>query len=143
MKKEASLTFVGRVHEVKGDVSTLEIFTEFEEAINGIETFSHLIVLYWFHERGDFRNRSVLSVTPRRHEGAPEIGVFGSRSPSRPNPIGHCVVELLRREGNLLIVKGMDALKGSPLIDIKPYLPRADAFSDAHTPSWTLSGPRS
>lgn len=143
MKKDASLTFVGWVREIAGDVSTLEIFAGFEEAINGIETFSHLIVLYWFHERDDLGNRSVLSVTPRRHKGAPEIGVFGSRSPSRPNPIGHCVVELLRRDGNLLVVKGMDALKGSPLIDIKPYLPRADAFPDAHTPSWALSGPRS
>jgi len=142
MRKDASLVFVGRVLRVEEPTSTLEIFPDFQEAVKGVETFSHLIVLYWLHERDDPQNRRVLTVVPKRHKGAPRIGVFGSRSPSRPNPIGHCVVELVERKGNLLLVKGMDAFKGSPLLDIKPYLPRADLFPEAHAPNWTLSGPQ-
>jgi tRNA-Thr(GGU) m(6)t(6)A37 methyltransferase TsaA len=143
LRKDAFLVFIGKVRRVEGELSTLEIFSDFEEAITGLDMFSHLIVLYWFHKRDDSENRRVLSVVPRRHRGATEMGVFGSRSPSRPNPLGHCVVKLLRRDGNLLLVKGMDAFKDSPLIDIKPYIPRADAVPKACTPNWTLSGPRS
>jgi len=142
LRRNASLTFVGRVQRVEDDLSTLEIFPDFKEAAMGIEAFSHLIVLYWLHERDDPKNRGILTVIPKRHRGAPRIGVFGSRSPSRPNPIGHCVVELVERRGNLLLVKGMDAFKDSPIIDIKPYLPRADIVPEARTPNWTLSGPR-
>jgi len=141
VRKDAFIMFVGKVSKVEGGLSTLEISLGFEEAVRGIEAFSHLIVLYWFHRRDNLEDRSVLSVTPRRHRGAPEIGVFGSRSPSRPNPIGHCVVELIERRGGLLLVKGLDAFEGSPIIDIKPYLPRADAFPEARVPVWVLSGP--
>ncbi len=99
----------------RNDESILEIFENFEPALMDIEKSSHLIVLYW-QDRG---NRSVLQTkTP----WGPDIhGVFATRSPDRPNPIGFCVVELLKREGRLLRVKGMDALDGSPLLDIKPY----------------------
>ena len=76
-----------------------------------------------------------------RHEGAPEMGVFGTRSPSRPNPIGLCVVELLKLEDSSLIVKGLDANVGSPVLDIKPYIPRADSIPEAKAPVWTLKGP--
>ena len=99
----------------KNDESVLEIFENFEQALLDIDKCSHLIVLYW-QDRG---NRGVLRTkTP----WSPDIhGVFATRSPDRPNPIGLCVVELLKREGCSLRVKGMDALDGSPLLDIKPY----------------------
>jgi len=99
----------------KNDESVLEVFENFEQALLDIEKCSHLIVLYW-QDRG---NRGVLRTkTP----WGPDIhGVFATRSPDRPNPIGLCVVELLKREGRLLRVKDMDALDGSPLLDIKPY----------------------
>jgi tRNA-Thr(GGU) m(6)t(6)A37 methyltransferase TsaA len=84
----------------------------------------------------------VLKVIPRRHLGAPEVGVFASRSPSRPNPIGLSVAERVKIEGNILWVKGLDAFEGSPIIDIKPYIPRADAFLEAVVPGWTLRGPK-
>ena len=76
-----------------------------------------------------------------RHEGAPEMGVFGTRSPSRPNPIGLCVVELLKLEDCTLSVKGLDAKEGSPILDIKSYIPRADSIPEARVPEWTLKGP--
>ena len=76
-----------------------------------------------------------------RHEGAPEMGVFATRSPSRPNPIGLCVVELLKLENCSLVVKGLDANVGSPILDVKPYIPRADSIPEAKAPEWTLKGP--
>jgi len=67
-----------------------------------------------------------------------EIGVFACRSPSRSNPRGLCVVELVKIDEGVLMVKGFDALESSPIIDIKPYIPRVDAVPDAKYPDWTL-----
>jgi len=107
------------------DESTLEIFEDFEPGLLDIDRCSHLIVLYW-QDRAD---RNILRT---RTPWGPEIhGVFATRSPNRPNPIGLCVVELLKRDGPFLKVRGMDALKGSPLIDIKPYSPEVDSVQDA------------
>jgi len=107
------------------DESTLEVFKEYESALRDIEQCSHLIVLYW----QDKANRSTLQT---RTPWGPEIhGVFATRSPNRPNPIGFCVVELLERDGPLLKVRGMDALDHSPLIDIKPYSPQIDSVHHA------------
>jgi len=104
---------------------TLEIFPPFAPALKDIERCSHLIVLYW----GDRANRETLqSRTPFSEV---PVGVFSSRSPNRPNPIAFCVADLLRREGDCLIVRGVDALDGSPLLDIKAYAPALDSIPDA------------
>jgi tRNA-Thr(GGU) m(6)t(6)A37 methyltransferase TsaA len=71
-----------------------------------------------------------------------ETGVFACRSPSRPNPIGLCVVELLKIEKCVLTVKNLDAFEGSPIIDIKPYIPKADSIPNARVPEWTLHDPK-
>jgi tRNA-Thr(GGU) m(6)t(6)A37 methyltransferase TsaA len=135
------LRFIGVVESVKEGISSVRIFDDFAVGLNGLDAFSHLIILYWFHLREDEENRQVLKVIPRRHPGAPEVGVFASRSPSRPNPIGLAVAERVNREGNILWVKGLDAFEGSPILDIKPYIPHADAFPEALVPEWTLHGP--
>jgi len=140
-KMRAELKFIGCVKESGGEKAKLEIFQEFCDGLRGINEFSHLIILYWFHLRDNEEERRTLLVFPRRHAVNVEKGVFACRSPSRPNPIGLCVVELLKIEGRILTVRGLDAFKGSPIIDIKPYLPRADSVPDAHVPSWTLRGP--
>lgn len=80
-------------------------------------------------------------VFPKKHAVKVETGVFACRSPSRPNPIGLCVVELLRVDECVLTVKGLDAFEGSPIVDMKPYLPRADCILNAQTPGWTKHGP--
>ena len=136
------LRFIGVVERVEGEISSVRILDEFCEGLKGLNTFSHLIILYWSHLREEEAERRVLKVVPRRHPGAPEVGVFASRSPSRPNPIGLCVGELVKMEGNILLVRGLDAFEGSPVIDIKPYIPRADAFPSAVVPEWTLRGPK-
>jgi tRNA-Thr(GGU) m(6)t(6)A37 methyltransferase TsaA len=137
------LRFIGVVEtaDEKG-ISKIRIFDEFRDGLEGLDTYSHGIILYWFHLRDTDEERSVLKVVPRRHPGAPEVGVFASRSPSRPNPIGLCVAELVNVKGDLLMVKGLDALEGSPILDIKPYNPRADSVPDAVVPPWALRGPK-
>jgi tRNA-Thr(GGU) m(6)t(6)A37 methyltransferase TsaA len=137
------LRFIGVVEKAdERGIATLRIFDDFRDGLEGLDAYSHIIILYWFHLRDTEKERSVLKVVPRRHPGAPEVGVFTSRSPSRPNPIGLCVAELVELEGNVLSVKGLDALEGSPIIDIKPYNPRADAVPDAVVPPWALRGPK-
>jgi len=141
LDEQAVVKFIGRVVEVKGEESKLDIKPEFCSGLFHLNQFSHLIVLYWLHLRDNESDRRTLRVIPMRHEGAPEMGVFGTRSPSRPNPIGLCVVELLKLEECSLIVKGLDANVGSPILDIKPYIPRADSIPEAKAPEWTLKGP--
>jgi tRNA-Thr(GGU) m(6)t(6)A37 methyltransferase TsaA len=104
---------------------TLEVYPHFADALKDVTRCSHLIVLYW----SDRANREVLqSRTPFSET---PVGVFASRSPNRPNPIAFCVADLLRQEGNRLIVRGVDALDGSPLLDIKAYAPAIDALPQA------------
>jgi len=134
-ERSAKIKFVGVVEKAGIDEAMVRIFPEFSEALKGLENYSHLIVLYWVHLRDD-ENRRTLLVYPKKHAISVLTGVFACRSPSRPNPIGLCVIELVRKEGCMLTVKGLDALEGSPIIDIKPYIPRLDAVPNAHTPEW-------
>ncbi|MGB9959590.1 MAG: tRNA (N6-threonylcarbamoyladenosine(37)-N6)-methyltransferase TrmO [Candidatus Bathyarchaeales archaeon] len=130
--------FIGVVEEAGGQRAKVMVFPEFCGGLKGIEGFSHLIILYWVHLRDSEAERLTLLVFPRRHKVNVETGVFACRSPSRPNPIGLCVVELLEVENCVLTVKGLDAFEGSPIVDIKPYIPRIDSFPEARVPDWTL-----
>ena len=141
MDVKGNLRFIGIVEEIGEEEAKLRIFPEFSGGLKGIEDFSHILVLYWIHQRDNETDRCTLLVLPRRHAVNVEKGVFACRSPSRPNPIGMCVVELTAIDGCILTVKGLDAFKGSPVIDIKPYIPRADCVPDARVPEWTQSGP--
>ncbi len=104
---------LGAKHEAEG---ILEILPEFEAGLTDIEGFSHLIVLWLFDRAQGFELLGTPPSDDRPH------GVFATRSPRRPNPIGLTVVELLRREGLRLHVRGVDMLDGTQLLDIKPYL---------------------
>ncbi len=103
----------GAKHDAEG---TLEILPEFETGLADIEGFSHLFVVWVFDRSEGFELVGIPPIDDRPH------GVFATRSPRRPNPIGLTVVELLRREGRLLHVHGVDMLDGTPILDIKPYL---------------------
>ncbi|MBZ5722430.1 MAG: tRNA (N6-threonylcarbamoyladenosine(37)-N6)-methyltransferase TrmO [Acidobacteriia bacterium] len=104
---------LGAKHEAEG---VLEIQPEFEAGLTDIEGFSHLIIIWVFDRSQGFELLSTPPSDNRPH------GVFATRSPRRPNPIGLTVVELLRREGPRLHVRGVDMLDGTPILDIKPYL---------------------
>ncbi len=132
----AKIRFVGFVERAGEDEAVIRIFPEFCEALKGIEDYSHIIVLYWIHLRDDEENRRTLLVYPRRHAVNVLTGVFACRSPSRPNPIGLCVVKLVRKQGCMLVVKGLDAIENSPIVDIKPYVPKLDSVPDARVPEW-------
>jgi len=138
---KGKLHFIGIIDKIEEKEERILIFPEYCNGLRGIETFSHIIVLYWLHQRDNEEDRSILLVFPRRHAVNVETGVFACRSPSRPNPIGLCIVELVTVKGCTMIVKGLDALKDSPVVDIKPYIPRADSIPDARVPDWTQRGP--
>lgn len=103
----------GAKHDAEG---VLEILPEFEPGLTDIEGFSHLFVIWVFHQS----QGSALMGKPPTDDR--EHGVFATRSPCRPNPIGLTVVELIRREGSRVYVRGVDMLDGTPILDIKPYL---------------------
>jgi len=127
--------------EQQGLEGQLEILPEFEDALDGIEGFSHLFVLCYF-DRLRPEQIGPLKVKPKRLlkkgyklEDLPSLGVFALDSPTRPNPIGLTLVRLLRREGRKLIVTGLDVFDDTPIVDIKGYRPgyRIDNYS---LPDW-------
>ncbi|RLI37593.1 tRNA (N6-threonylcarbamoyladenosine(37)-N6)-methyltransferase TrmO [Candidatus Bathyarchaeota archaeon] len=102
----------------KRDLMVISINPEYAEGLDGIERLDYIYVLYWM-DRLSEEDRKVLKVHPRGDRSRPLTGVFALRSPMRPNPIGLTRVRLLRREGNKLYVEGLDALDGTPVVDIK------------------------
>ena len=124
---------------LKEIISEIVINENLTEALNGIEGFSHIIVLYWMH-----RTTRITSATqhlkghPMGRTDVPEQGIFALRTPHRPNPIGKSTVRLLERRGNILKIQGLDAIDGTPVIDIKPYIPGYDSAKDARTPDWIV-----
>jgi tRNA-Thr(GGU) m(6)t(6)A37 methyltransferase TsaA len=141
MKGKIELWSIGIVEKSGEQEARVNVFPEFSAGLKDIEEFSHLIILYWIHLRDNAEDRRTLLVFPRRHAVNVEKGVFACRSPSRPNPIGLCIVKLVRVEKNILTMEGLDALEGSPIIDIKPYIPKADSIPNANVPDWTWNGP--
>jgi len=142
MDGNGELHFIGIVEKAGEQEARVRVFPEFCAGLKGIEDFSHLIILYWIHLRDNEEERRTLLVFPKRHAVNAKTGVFACRSPSRPNPIGLCVVELLKVEKCVLTLKGLDAFEGSPIIDIKPYIPRADFIPNARVSEWTWHGPK-
>ena len=106
-------------------ISKIEISKEYEGGLKDIEGFTHLHVFYWLHKSKGF---SLLVTTP--WDTIPH-GFFTTRSPHRPNPIGHAVVELVEQKDNILSVRGLDAIEGTPIMDIKPYIKKLDVKTDA------------
>ena len=109
----------------EGVTGRAEILAEFAEGLRDLEGFSHLHLIYGLHRAGPAR----LMVRPFLHD-TPR-GVFATRAPSRPNPIGLSIVRLVRREGRVLHLADLDMLDGTPLLDIKPYVARFDCRRDA------------
>lgn len=109
---------------------TVEVFPQYTEGLQGLEEFSHIFLFYEFHRSG---KEASLLVSPflddRKH------GIFATRYPYRPNPLGFSVVRLTSRQENILFFTGADMLDGTPLLDIKPYIPDFDVF-DAQETGW-------
>jgi tRNA-Thr(GGU) m(6)t(6)A37 methyltransferase TsaA len=140
-RTDAGLYFIGRIHtpwkdrrhcpknareaRETGAVCSIEVDARWAQALDGVETCSHLIVLYWM----DQARRDLVFQVPA-HYGTGR-GTFSLRSPVRPNPIALSIVKLLKIEGPRLEVVGIDCLDGTPLLDLKPYFASTDAITEA------------
>jgi tRNA-Thr(GGU) m(6)t(6)A37 methyltransferase TsaA len=136
---DASLYFIGRIHtpwrerskcpknaRESDAVCTIVVDPRWAKGLSGLETATHVIVLYWM----DQARRDLVLQAPRHY--AEQKGTFGLRSPARPNPIALSVARLERIDGNTLSVVGLDCLDDTPLLDIKPYFASTDSVPDAH-----------
>ena len=131
---EFSITPIGIIHTPFDDLEgmpiqpsgaaqvqgTIVMDKEYEQGLNDLEGFSHIILLYHFHRSKGYK----LMVKPFLDDH--KRGLFSTRAPKRPNPIGLSIVRLMKRDKNKLYIEGIDVLNGTPLIDIKPYVPGSD-----------------
>jgi tRNA-Thr(GGU) m(6)t(6)A37 methyltransferase TsaA len=121
-----------RFGSFKDVITEIIVDEKFTDALNGIEDYSHVIIVYWMDKIKDY----VITHRPQGNPEVPIIGIFSCRCPPRPNPIANTTVELLEHNGNRIKVKGLDILDGTPIIDIKPYWPVYDNVKDAKIPDW-------
>ena len=124
-----------RMKDQSDSVSEITVYSEFSDALDGVEDYSHLLILYWPHLLPEER-RSTTRVHPIGNKDFPIVGVFATRSPVRPNTILVTAVRLLERNENVLTVTGLDALDGSPVLDIKPYYPDISNPGEIKVPEW-------
>lgn len=128
---------VGNEVRNKNVVSQIVFREELAEALEGVEEFSHLFVLFWLHEMSD-EDRKLMKVHPRGRSDMPLLGIFATRTPHRPNPIGLTRVKLLKIEANVVTVQGLDAFDGTPVLDIKPF-DSWDTTDDYKVPDWWMN----
>jgi tRNA-Thr(GGU) m(6)t(6)A37 methyltransferase TsaA len=115
-------------------VAEVEVDAAWAGALDGIDEFSHVWLIWWLDRMDE--PPATMHVHPERREELPEVGIFATRSPHRPNPLALTVVELLERQGRRLRVRGLDACQGTPILDIKPYLRRGDLIPEATVSDW-------
>ena len=119
----------------KGNGRTwIEVYGEFADGLLGLDKFSHIFVLFWFHQNDTPEKRRTLQVHPRKDPRNPLTGVFATHSPQRPNLIGLTLCRILSMEGHNIYIEDIDAVEGSPVVDIKCYIPGSPA--DVRVPDW-------
>jgi tRNA-Thr(GGU) m(6)t(6)A37 methyltransferase TsaA len=126
---------VERVRKTDTEVSEIVIREELVDILEGIDEYSHLVILYWAHAVPGER-RSLTRVHPMGRKELLEVGIFSTCSPARPNPVLTTVVRLVRRRDTVLEVTGLDAINGSPVIDIKPYVSEFYPREGVRIPAW-------
>ena len=118
----------------KDMISRIILDPYLKEFTEGLDEFSHIIVVFWMHKVAP--DRDIPSkIHPRGKQDLPLVGLFATHAPMRPNPIGICIVKLTECRENVLMVEGLDAIDGTPVIDIKSYLPN-NQVKDARFPGW-------
>ncbi|WP_010244317.1 tRNA (N6-threonylcarbamoyladenosine(37)-N6)-methyltransferase TrmO [Acetivibrio cellulolyticus] len=118
--------------EVKSEII---VDSEFAAGLKGLEEFSHAIIVYFMH-KSSFCIETDLQRRPQGRDDMPIEGIFSQRAKHRPNPIGITSVQIVSVQDNILRVKGLDAIDGTPVLDIKPYYPVYDMKQEAKTPEW-------
>ena len=112
----------------------IEIYDEYNDALLGLDGFSHIYVLYWFHQNDTPEKRQTLQVRPRGDQQNPLTGVFATHSPLRPNPIALTLCKITAINGSQIEIEDIDAHDGSPVIDIKCYIP--ESIPNVRLPDW-------
>ncbi len=124
------------VDEDWGDViSELRLKPEYADGLRELDSFSHALIIFYMHQ-SSFDAADDLVRRPRGRDDMPLAGIFAQRAKHRPNPIGVTAVEVIGIEGDLLRVRGLDAIDGTPVLDIKPYVPAFDRRDAAAIPDW-------
>ena len=118
--------------------SEIHLDAQYAPGLQGLGEFSHVMVLFHLHEAQGFDVKKQLLRRPRGREDLREVGVFAQRTKYRPSPIGVTSVKLLSIRGNIVSVRGLDALDGTPVLDLKPYMPVFDRVEDARMPDWVV-----
>lgn len=116
--------------------SEIHLEPVYAPGLQGLEGFSHVIVIFFLDRAQGFDPKKQLLRRPRGMEDMQEVGVFAQRTKYRPNPIGTTAVELLGIAGGVVRVRGLDALDGTPVLDLKPYMPAFDRVDDVTLPPW-------
>lgn len=114
------------------EVSEIILDKKYTESLNGIDDYSHVIIVYWMDRVKDH----VITHRPQGNPEVPVVGIFACRCPQRPNPIGMTTVKLIERQENKIKVKGLDILDKTPVIDIKPYWTKYDKVVGEKIPDW-------
>jgi tRNA-Thr(GGU) m(6)t(6)A37 methyltransferase TsaA len=141
MAEEYMIKPVGKVVKTDGK-TVLEILPDYQDALLGLDGFSHVIVLYWFDRNDNPKKRSILRVHPRRDKRNPLRGVFATRSPMRPNLIGLYVCRIQSVDQGNIVVDKIDAFNGTPIIDLKPFIQDNDCVPSAEMPDWVTRYPK-
>ncbi len=125
----------GRDEDWGDVVSELQLDPSLARGLDGLDAFSHALVIYWMHE-SSFDVARDLVRRPRGRADMPAVGIFAQRAKHRPNPIGVTAVRIVGRDGALLRVRGLDAIDGTPVLDVKPYFPEFDRVDAPTVPAW-------
>lgn len=120
---------------VRDTVALIRVRPEYASLLDGIEAFSHIVILFWPHKLGEEQRRKE-KVHPRGLKDLPRQGIFATRSPARPNPVLVSTVELVKRQGPVLHVRGLEAFNDTPVIDIKPVVKPEDDLEAFRVPEW-------
>jgi len=126
---------IGVVRKSKNSVQ-IKIDDRYRDALHGLDGFSHIDVIFWFHQNDNPEKRSILKVHPRHNPENPETGVFGTHAPVRPNPIGITRCRILKIAETTIFIDDIDAYDSSPVIDIKCYLPPKKPETNLRLPDW-------
>ena len=133
--KEKLKNVVAERDKIRDMISEIVIDPASAELLDGIDGYSHVLILFWAHETpGESRN--LTRVHPMGLKEIPKKGIFATCSPARPNPVLVTAVKLLERKDNVLKVQGLEAIDGSPVIDIKPYVQSYHGVQNSTTPEW-------
>ena len=135
MKNRYNIYPLGVIRKEKDSVR-IEIEQTYRDAFLGLDGFSHIAVLYWFHENDTPEKRQTMQVHPRKNIQIPLTGVFATHSPLRPNLIGLTICKIIAINDTTIFIEDIDARDGSPVIDIKCFIPCSNLGSDIKLPDW-------